>query len=53
MIGQLFEKQVDSVLPVEALFLRRPENSDPPGGQEAVSSADAEHHAAPRFFEGS
>lgn len=53
MIGQLFEKQVDSVRPGEALFLRRPENSDPPGGQEAVSSADAEHHTAPRFFKGS
>ena len=53
VIGHLFKKQVDSVRPGEALFLRRPENSDPPGGQGAVSSRDAEHNAAPRFFEGS
>jgi hypothetical protein len=53
MIGQLIEKQVDSVRPGKALLLRPPENSDPPGGQAAVSSADAEHHTAPGFCEGS
>src|ERR1700691_3310828 len=53
MIGQLSEKQVDSVRPGDAFLLCPPENNDPPVGQAAVSSADAEHDATPGFFEGS
>jgi hypothetical protein len=53
MIGQLNEKQVDSVHPGDASRLCPPENNDPPVEQAAVSSADAEHGAAPRLFEGS
>jgi hypothetical protein len=49
MIGQHREKQVDGVRSGVALLLRPSENSDPPGRQAAVSSADAQHHAAPRF----
>jgi hypothetical protein len=45
MIGQLNEKQVDSVHPGDASRLCPPENNDPPVGQAAVSSADAEHGA--------
>src|SRR5580658_7093752 len=52
MIGQLIKKQVDGVRPGVALLLRPPENSDPPCRQAAVSSADAQHHAAQRFGKG-
>src|ERR1700677_2928517 len=53
MIGHHREKQVDGVRSAVALLLRPREDSDPPGRQAAVSSADAQHHAAPRFCKGS
>jgi hypothetical protein len=53
LIGQLIKKQLDGVRSGSGLLLRPPENSDSPCRQAAVSSADAQHHAAPRFCKGS